>query len=738
MAPGSSVVSGGSVITIRLWPVLTVSGPDDSTQDDDSSEDALSGSGDSQARRDGDREEDALPGLATDRQGPPVDSEHDGKPRASGPRHDDRLRYPPPDAGIHPDRSQNWVRRLSPVVLARKRAFAASIAAGLAATTAMVLVPPTVGGAIDALERQEAVAPYVAALAALAAVRFAFGFAYRFGLFRAAHRIECDLRNLMYERLTELSFDYWDRTQSGQIISRANTDVRSIQLLFAFGPLVAMQLVMLGIALMVMVAIDLGLTAVALAPLPAVFFVGVRLRNRIFPLSWVMTARQADVATIVDENIQGIRVVKAFAQERRQIADLALAARRVRWTGIEIADTRARHAPAMESLPRLGLALVLLYGGFRAIGGGLDIGHLVAFSTYVVMLATPFRMLGFILLQWERAGAAALRVFEVLDEEPSIVDPPDPVELAEPIGRVVFDNVRFAYPTASPAASDDSDQEQGEARPVLDGLSFTVEAGETLAVVGATGSGKSTIARLLPRFYDVDGGSILVDGHDVRTLSLRSLRSAVATAADDPFLFAASVYDNTAFAKPDMPAAELDRLVSAAIDDAAAAEFVARLPDGERTVLGERGLTLSGGQRQRLALARTLLADPAVLILDDATSAIDTVVEERIHQALQRRRSSRTTILIAHRLSTIALADRVVLIDGGRVAASGSHAELLASEPRYAAILADPDTANTGTSNSGRRARTAQPETADAGAARPTAALTEAPGFDPWTSQEER
>lgn len=638
---------------------------------------------------------------------------------------DDRRLYPPPNAAIHPDRSLYWVRRLAPVVLARKWAFAASTAAGLVATTAMVLVPPAVGGAIDAVGRQDSVTPYVVALAILAAVRFGFGFVYRFGLFRSAHRIENDLRNLMYERLTELSFDYWDRTQSGQIISRANTDVRSIQLLFAFGPLVAMQLVMLVIALVVMVAIDLGLTAVALAPLPAVFFVGLRLRNRIFPLSWVMTARQADVATIVDENIGGIRVVKAFAQERRQISALAQAARRVRWTGNEIADTRARHAPIMESLPRLGLALVLLYGGLRSIDGDLAIGHLVAFSTYVVMLATPFRMLGFILLQWERAGAAALRVFEVLDEKPSIVDPENPVELAAPAGRVVFDNVTFAYPAAagarSAAADNSSDADNtdpdktshdparhdangagpeganagGSARPVLDGLSFTVDAGETLAIVGATGSGKSTIARLLPRFYDVDGGAVLIDGHDVRTLSLRSLRSAVVAAADDPFLFAASVYDNTAFARPDEPPAELDRLVSAAIDDAAAAEFVQSLPEGLATVLGERGLTLSGGQRQRLALARTLLADPAVLILDDATSAIDTVVEERIHEALQRRRSSRTTILIAHRLSTIALADRVVFIDAGRVAATGAHHELLASEPKYAAILADPGTAST-------------------------------------------
>ncbi len=591
--------------------------------------------------------------------------------------HDDS-RYQAPVAGIDPDRSLHWVRRIRPIVLARRWSFLGSIAAGLVAITAMVLVPPTVGQAIEATETGDAIAPFVITLTVLAAVRFGFGYLYRFGLFGSAHRIENDLRNLMYERLTELSFDYWDRTHSGQIISRANTDIRSIQLLFAFGPLVAMQLVLLGLALVLMVLIDLGLTAVALAPLPFVFVVGLRLRYRIFPLTWVMTARQADVATIVDENIQGIRVVKAFAQEQRQIQKLAQAARRVRWAGTEVAVARARHAPAMESLPRLGLALVLGYGGLQAIEGDIDVGHLVTFSAYVVMLATPFRMLGFVLMQWERAGAAAIRVFEVLDTEPSIVDPPARVDLIDPVGEVEFDNVTFAYGT-------------GDGPPVLDQLTFTVQAGETVAVVGATGSGKSTIARLIPRFYDVTGGSVRVDGHDVRTLGLQSLRRVAATAVDDPFLFAASVYDNVTFARPELPRAELNRLFLEAISDASADQFVAELPDGADTVLGERGLTLSGGQRQRLALARTLLADPAVLILDDATSAIDVGVEERIHAAVLRRRVARTTILIAHRLSTIAMADRVVLIDNGCVAATGTHQELLANEPRYAAILADPD-----------------------------------------------
>ena len=270
------------------------------------------------------------------------------------------------------------------------------------------------------------------------------------------------------------------------------------------------------------------------------------------------------------------------------------------------------------------------------------------------------------------AGAAAIRVFDILDETPSIVEPNDAVALPDPAGRIEFDDVHFGYPV-------------GEGEPVLRGFTATIEPGESVAIVGATGSGKSTIARLIPRFYDVDSGSVRADGHDVRTLALGDLRRSAATVTDDPFLFAASVHDNVAFARPDASDGE----VQAALADAAASDFVSDLEHGPHTEVGERGLTLSGGQRQRLAIARTLLADPQILILDDATSAIDVAVEERIHAALDARRADRTTILIAHRLSTIALADRVILLDNGAVAATGTHDELLTTNPRYAAILAD-------------------------------------------------
>jgi len=576
-----------------------------------------------------------------------------------------------PSPGLHPDRSLGWLRRILPVVATYKAAFAFSVTAGLVSVAATAAVPVVIGRGVDAAAAGDALRPWVVALAALAGTRFVLGFAYRYGLFRTAHCIEADLRNLVYERLTELSFSYWDRTQTGQVISRANSDIRSIQLLFAFGPLVAMQLALLVMGTAAMVALSLPLTLVAMAPLPLVLYVGLRLRNKVFPLTWVTQARMADVAMIVDENIQGAQVVRTFAQEQAQVDLLAGSAQGLRWAGTATADARARHAPLMEALPRFGLALVLLTGGLLAIDGSIAVGDIVAFNAYVLLMAAPFRMIGFVLIQWQRASAAAQRVFEILDESPEIVERPDAVPLTEPAGRVEFDDVGFTYST-------------GDGTSILDGFSLTVEPGETVAVVGRTGSGKSTLGRLLPRYYDVDRGEVRIDGIDVRDLRIPDLRRAVTVATDDPFLFATSVRDNVAFARPDADEAS----VAVALVDAAAG-FVTSMPGGTETKLGERGSTISGGQRQRLAIARALVADPAVLVLDDATSAIDTEVEERIHSALRRRRSHRTTIVIAHRLSTIALADRVVFIADGKVAASGSHRQLLRTVPAYAEVLTD-------------------------------------------------
>jgi ATP-binding cassette subfamily B protein len=580
-------------------------------------------------------------------------------------------RYEAPRATIHPERDAGWIRRMLPVVLAHRRLVVGSLVVAFVALLAQVAVPAVTRVAIDRalVARDAALGPYVWALVALGVTRGLLAFVYRYGMYRMAYRLEYDLRSIMYAHLSRLSFSFYDRVQSGQLISRANSDIRAVQMFLTFAPLIGMTLLTFGLALAFMLTIHVPLTIVALAALPGVYVSGQRLRDRIFPLSWITQARQAEVATIVDENVNGVRVVKSFAAEERQVRVLARAAQRLRWSATRMVDARARHNPVMENLPRVGVALVLLYGGWLVIEGEVTLGTLLAFNAYVIMLQAPFRMLGFFLMMGQRARASAERIFEILDEGPEIVDRPGAVDLDDVRGRVELRDVRFGY---------------GDGPPVLDGFDLTIEPGESVALVGPTGSGKSTVVRLLDRFYDVDAGAVLVDGHDVRDVTLPSLRHHVGLVLDEPFLFSVSLHDNIAYGRPD---ATRDEVVAAA-RAADADGFIRELPEGYDTIVGERGYTLSGGQRQRIALARTFLVNPPILVLDDATSAIDVQVEARIHGALHELMADRTTLVIAHRLSTIALADRVVLLDGGRVIADGPHAELLATEPRYAEILA--------------------------------------------------
>jgi ATP-binding cassette subfamily B protein len=578
---------------------------------------------------------------------------------------------PAPAAAISPDRSLGWIRRVLPLLRARKRRLAVGLSAAAVAMLAQVIAPRVLMGAIDnALTTQtRSLTPYVVALSTLALLRGGLTYLYRTTLFKVAYALEYDLRTTIYEHLTTLSFPFYDRVQSGQLISRANSDIRSVQMFLTFMPIVSLSLMSFVVALAIMLSVNVLLTIVAVAPIPFIYVVGVRMRELLFPISWVVQARTADVATIVEENVTGARVVKSFAAEAQQLDLLGLAARRLRWGAIRQVDVRAHYAPLMEALPRLGLAAVLLVGGLLAIDGRVTVGTIVAFTAYVVLLQAPFRTLGFLLLLGQRAAASADRIYEILDSEPEIVDRPGAVDLVDPRGDVELRDVTFRY---------------GEAGPVLEHIDLQLAPGETVALIGRTGSGKSTVARLIPRFYDATEGAVLVDGHDVRDLTVRSLRAAVGLVLDEPFLFSATVRENIAYGRPDAS----DELVRAAARAAGAEAFIDALPEGFDSEVGERGYTLSGGQRQRLAIARTLLDDPAILVLDDATSAIDVQVEEEIHAALRVLMKGRTTLVIAHRISTINLAARVVLLEGGRIVADGTHADLMATEPRYAEVLA--------------------------------------------------
>ncbi len=582
-----------------------------------------------------------------------------------------RSHYPGPRARIAADASLPWWRRVLPVIASHRGPFVASISLAFVSSVLQVLVPNMLNGDVDniLLRHVGSLRDAVVAIVVVGVLAGLTGLASRQYLYQTAYNVEADLRSLIYEHLAWLSFSFYDRVQSGQLISRANSDIRSVQMYSTFAPLILVQSGIGVIAFAFMLSISWPLALLALVIMPFLYVIGVKMRRVMFPISWVTQARLADVATIVDENVNGVRVVKAFAQEGAEVNRLADAAERVAWAYIKDADLRATWAPWVQNLPQLGLALVLFFGGWMVIQGRLGIGAILAFNAYLLMLQAPFMMLGQLVMMGQRAKASAERIFEILDERPDVVERPGAYDLEGVRGEVAFTHVAFAYANGVPVLAD---------------VDFSIAPGETVAIVGRTGSGKSTIARLLTRLYDVTEGSITIDGHDLRDLTLDSLRHGVGVVLDEPFLFSVSIRDNIAYGRPDAPIED----VVAAARAANAHEFIVRLPEGYDTVVGERGYTLSGGQRQRIAIARTLLMNPPVLVLDDATSAIDVHVEAGIHEALRGLLATRTTLVIAHRVSTIALADRVVLLDGGRIVASGTHQALLEEEPLYAEVLA--------------------------------------------------
>ncbi|MGK5677982.1 ABC transporter ATP-binding protein [Actinoplanes sp. URMC 104] len=575
-----------------------------------------------------------------------------------------------PRAAVDPDARKGWLRRALPLVKAHRALLVTSLVLSFAGLVVQVQIPNLVRIGIDRaiVDRTAQLGTYVWWIVGLALVQGLINFLARLYLLRTAYELEYDLRNIVYTHLVRMPFGFYDRAQTGELMSRSGSDIRAVQMYLSFGPSILVQCLIAVVAFGLMLSINVPLAIVAMVTMPVIGVLGVSMRKAIFPVSWMIQARLAHLATVVDENIQGVRIVKAFAAEGRQLRALAESADRIRWAYRQDARIRSRWNPLLDNLPRLGLALVLLVGGIMVIDGHTTVGTIVAFNSYVLMLQPPFRMLGMMIMMGQRASASARRIYEILDTPSDVVDGPDP--LVVPLrGDLAFEDVTFAYPNGTVA---------------LDGLNLRVRPGETVAVVGGTGSGKSTLGRLAARFYDVTAGRVTIDGHDVRSLSLASLREQVGIVPDEPFLFSLSIHDNIAYGKP---AAGREEVVAAAVA-AGADEFIRELPDGYDTVVGERGYTLSGGQRQRVAIARALLVNPPILVLDDATSAIDVTVEQRIHASLREQMRGRTTLIVAHRLSTIGLADRVVLMQAGRVIADGTHASLLASEPRYAQVLA--------------------------------------------------
>jgi len=581
-----------------------------------------------------------------------------------------RSSYPGPRVEISRDTSLTWWRRVLPIISSHRYTFVGAVGLSLLSLIFQALVPNLLNNAFsDTLERHHgSLRVAVLEIIAIGVLAGASGMASRYFLQRTAFEVEADLRSLIYQHMTWLSFSFYDRVQSGQLISRANSDIRSVQMYATFAPLILVQCASGVLAFGFMLTIDPVLACIAMVVMPILYIVGIKMRRVLFPISWITQARLAEVATIVDENINGVRVVKSFAQEEAEINRLADAAERVSWAYIKDAQIRGQWSPWVQNLPQLGLALVLGFGGVMVIHGHLSVGGILAFNAYLLMLQAPFMMLGQLVMMGQRAKASAERIFEILDERPDIVERPGAFDLANVRGDIVFDDVRFAYRDTT----------------IVEHLSLTINAGETIAIVGRTGSGKSTLARLINRFYDVSDGAVRIDGHDVRDYTLESLRANVGVVLDEPFLFSVSIAENIAYGRPDASARDIE----AAARAANAHEFITKLPEGYSTVIGERGYTLSGGQRQRIAIARTLLVNPPILILDDATSAIDVHIEAGIYEALRTLMSTRTTIVIAHRISTITLAQRVVVLDEGHIVGDGTHEELLATSPLYGEILA--------------------------------------------------
>jgi ATP-binding cassette subfamily B protein len=543
-----------------------------------------------------------------------------------------------------------------------------------------VLIPWLIGRAVNAIVEEDKadLLPLALAIFGAAILRLGLTVVRRLVAGKVSLAVEFDLRQTFYAHLQRLELGFFDGQQTGQLMSRATVDLQAIRFFLGYGLIfITQNLLTIVLASAVMFAINPWLALIALAPAPLIVYTASRYNRVSRPAQQEVQQRLAELTAEAEENVSGIRIVKAFAREEYQLHRFSRAVSRVFDQSIYSTRLQAFFSPLIGLLPQIGIALVLLIGGREVIAGDLSLGSFTAFYTYLVMLAGPLRMLGVTMGMAQRAIASGNRLFEILDREPRIESPPEAPALPAGGGRVQLRDVSLRYETSGDERRVDhtgvGSTLQPMAMPALSDVSLEVEPGSTVALVGPSGSGKTSLVALIARLYDPSSGTVLVDGIDVREVDVASLRSEIAFVADDSFLFTASVAENIAYANPEATLEEIE----AAARRAQADGFIRELPDGYETRVGERGLTLSGGQRQRVAIARALLADPRILILDDATSSVDATTEGAIKSGLQEAMAGRTTFIIAHRLSTVSLADEIVVIDGGRIVDRGTHAELM-------------------------------------------------------------
>ncbi|MER5205860.1 ABC transporter ATP-binding protein [Streptomyces sp. NPDC002825] len=573
-----------------------------------------------------------------------------------------------------PDRKQQgWARRLAGYAWRYKANTLLALGSSLAGMAVLALVPLVTKVIIDDVigTKTRDLGVWTGLLIGAAVLVYLLTYVRRYYGGRLALDVQHDLRTDMYDTVTRLDGRRQDELSTGQVVGRATSDLQLIQGLLFMLPMTIGNILLFLISLAVMAYLSIPLTLVALAVAPALWWIAKRSRTRLHPATWHAQQQAAVVAGVVDGAVTGVRVVKGFGQEDQETGKIREAGRKLFAGRLRTIRLNSKYTPALQAVPALGQVAVLALGGWLAYRHQITLGTFVAFSSYLASLVGPVRMLAMVLTVGQQARAGVERVYDLIDTEPLIKDGTKELPADAP-ATVEFDDVSFAY-------------EDG--RPVLDGFSLEIRPGETVAVVGASGSGKSTVSLLLPRFYDVTHGAVLVGGHDVRELTLDSLRAAVGLVPEDSFLFSDTVAANIAYGVPDATREQIETAARAAQAD----RFIAELPDGYDTKVGEHGLTLSGGQRQRVALARAILTDPRLLLLDDATSAVDAKVEHEIHEALKSVMAGRTTLLIAHRRSTLGLADRIAVLDDGRLADIGTHAELEQRSPLFRRLLTDPE-----------------------------------------------